>query len=261
VPSRETLSKWLQALYDWQALAGAIGVFLLLLLQIPWLAGLAANVGLEDTEEFRTVVIGLVLFSVLSQLRDMQDAISDRGSTRCHFDDPRVMYDALLSSAERISAPGEKCLEVLALTLYSAWPTLSFWLQSDAAKGWDLRLITLAPDADTSWIPRDWPAESGANIAAAEQFARRPDTVRRGIALAVSTYDFPPGVHGFRLGNGDVFVSYVHWDEDGLIGKSGFTYQLVSHTDVSPEADATRELFDNWLRRATAGVSAASTTA
>lgn len=59
-----------------------------------------------------------------------------------------------------------------------------------------------------------------------------------------------PAVHGFRLGNGDVFVSTLRWRDKGRLGKHRFPYEYVPAYDVSPEADAARALFRSWFERA-----------
>jgi hypothetical protein len=59
-----------------------------------------------------------------------------------------------------------------------------------------------------------------------------------------------PVVHGFRLGNGDLFFSTLSWDKNGKIGVGDYSYEHVPREDESPSAMATREVFSSWFQRA-----------
>lgn len=268
----------LERLYDAQAVLGLVGIAVLLLLQLPWLGGVAEAAGLDDNEKFRTVVIALVLTSVLLQLRDIAQALTKSRETAeqlmkvqtlastqleelrrqqraletrpTHFVNPADMYEALLANARSLDDATSKRLDVLGLTLFSAWPQLSFWLQQPEADGWVVTLATLDPGYADPHIPEDWPAESRLNAAAARTFAARRSVVDRGIEIDVRTYAFVPAVHGFRLGNGDLYVSVLLWDEAGAVGKEGFSYEYVPHYAQSATAESYRRLYDNWFRRA-----------
>ena len=68
--------------------------------------------------------------------------------------------------------------------------------------------------------------------------------------IEIYEYDFAPAVHGFWLGNGDVFVSVLRWRDGDRLGKHRFPYDYVPVHDVTPEADAARALLKNWFERA-----------
>jgi hypothetical protein len=269
----------LERLLDKQvATASVVAIALLLALQIPGIDPVLEKIGIIDNDRFRNLVVVLVLTSVLLQLRDLykrHDALVSTGdrlvevqresreqladlrerqaaveTVPIHYVNPADMYDALLRNALSIAEKQCKWLEVLGLTLYSAWPELSFMLQRPEAEGWHITIATLSPDYRNECIPPDWPDESRINAERAREFAASRRAQERGITVDVRTYSFTPAVHGFRLGNGDVYISTLLWDENNLLGKEGFSYEYVPASTHTASAEAFRRLFDNWMVRA-----------
>jgi hypothetical protein len=70
------------------------------------------------------------------------------------------------------------------------------------------------------------------------------------IKIETYAYDFMPVIHGFRLGNGDLFYSILSWQADGKIGRESYSYQYIACDDNSTTALAIREIFDSWFERA-----------
>jgi hypothetical protein len=56
-------------------------------------------------------------------------------------------------------------------------------------------------------------------------------------------------VHGFRFGDGTVYLAYLQWTETGRIRPFEF-YDRLSPDDRSPRTGHYRDLFDNWFTRA-----------
>lgn len=233
------------------AIAGAM---LLVLIQIPWLEAPLDALGLRNSASFHAVVVTVLLTTLLLEVRDLSRDLKREGRGLQHFSDPGGMYQMLLARADEIKRPQQRTIDVLGLTLFSAWPYLRFWLEREGSAGWRIRFATLAADASSvvGVVPDDWPDESARNSAEIRRYAQLRAVRDRRHSLEVVEYDFPPGVHGFRLGNGDVFLSVLRWQDDGRLGKPGFTYEFVPCNDDSAAADAYRELFENWFARATA---------
>ena len=229
----------------WVSLAGAV---VLVLIQIPWVESVVDGIGLENTAKLRWGILTVLVVAVLLELREVSRRATPDTAGRQHFSDPNDMYEVLRQRAQSISKERQRRLDILGLTLYSAWPQISFWLQRPESEGWTVRFATLSPDADVlRWVPDDWPRES-AHITEQIQHAAEGNAKRH---VEVYHYDYMPSVHGFRLGNGDVFISNVLWQRDGRLGKRGFSYEYIPHSEAGPAADAYRNLFDNWFARAT----------
>lgn len=230
----------------WVALAAAA---VLLLLQIPGVEGVVVKVGLENSTQLRTAVGVIVLASILLEMRQLNRRVTPVITGRQHYSDPKEMYNALTEKAAEIAVPDQRQIEVLGLTLFSAWPELEFFLERPEVYGWTVRLATVSKvGAPQPWVPKTWPQESATTITQVEEF-RAGGGKDRNHTIEVFEYHFTPVVHGFRLGNGDIFLSTLRW-RDGQLGKHRFPYDYVPATDVSPEADAARALFENWLDRA-----------
>ncbi|HYM45940.1 MAG TPA: hypothetical protein VES65_07240 [Solirubrobacteraceae bacterium] len=232
----------------WVAIAGGL---LLIALQLSWLREPLTTIGIERNTGLETSVVLVLLVTILFEVKDLaRTAIP--ATTRQHFPDPHEMYRALLACAGSISKADERRIDVLGLTLFSAWPTISFWLQRPEVWNWTVRFATLGKDANDvqRWIPEDWLDESATIVRAIRSFATSPVAVGRNNRLELFEYDFTPSVHGFRLGNGDIFISNLLWQEDGRLGKPGFSYDYIPAHEAGSDAAAKRELFDNWFTRA-----------
>jgi len=228
----------------WAALVGAL---VLVLIQIPPVEGILENIGVENSARLRWGILTVLLLGVMLELRDVSKRATPDTAGRQHFSDPTDMYDALRTRAKSITKDQQCSLDVLGLTLYSAWPQLSFWLQRAEFQRWTVRLATLSGGAEVSrWVPEEWLRESAHFASVIRDQAKTHPKPR----LEVFEYDFVPSVHGFRLGNGDVFISQVLWQADGKIGKRGFSYEYIPNYEAGPAAEAFRNLFDNWFQRA-----------
>jgi hypothetical protein len=233
------------------------GTILLLALQVPFLREFFKGLGIGNNTNFQAVVITLLLTTVLLELRELARTIRRDDAGPQHFDTGQ-MYDTLKARADAIKKREHRRIDVLGLTLFSAWIHIGpIWLDRDGCVDWTIRFATLAKDAKSTgtMVPDDWLEESAGKAAQIRKYAQLPATKQRRHSIEVVEYDFVPGVHGFRLGNGDLFVSCVRWQEDGKLGKQ-FTYEFIPCNDVSFRADAYRALFENWFNRAVSGAPA-----
>jgi hypothetical protein len=230
---------------------------LLLLLQIPGIEDVLTKTGLENSTQLRTAVGIVLLTSILIELRQLNRRVTPAISGRQHYSDPKEMYDALIDRASKIGDPDQRRIEVLGLTLFSAWPELEFFLERPEIEKWTVRLATLSKDATAprQWVPESWPQESATTVVQVEEFMARRGK-EHDHTVEVFEYRFTPVVHGFRLGNGDVFLSTLRW-RDGRLGKHRFPYDYVPASDISAEAEAARALFKNWFDRAVRSASEA----
>lgn len=155
------------------------GLGLVVVLEVPWLAEPMRRLGFSDRGAVTETVILFVLVSVFYEVRTAAER-ADHTVQQRHFADPLDVYPFLFERMKTIRHSNEKVIDVLGITLYTAWPTI-----------------------------------------------------------------------GFRLGNGDLFYSVLSWQEDGKIGRDGYSYEFVSGDDPSPSAMALRGVFDSWFARTT----------
>jgi hypothetical protein len=242
----------------WGLLEEAIivgGLLFLLLLNVPWLDGLFEEIGLSDDVAANEVVLVAVLVGLYAQFHRLNSIVAAGASMkRQYIADPNALYPVLLARAQAIRRPHEREIDVLGMTLYTAWPSLSFWLQHDDVRDWTVRLASLSPAYHSDLIPEKWGPESAHNIESARLLGASRSFLDRKIDVTVLEYEFMPCVHGFRLGNGDVFISFLRWSEDGKIGRDGYSYEFIPCEDESDGADAQRALFDSWFTRATSEI-------
>jgi len=219
----------------------------------------AQEIAQSDMEDALKVnALGLSLMNIVGQLvleaaaAAVQSRIFERGVLGEVY--PRL-YEALPASRD----PDEKRLDVIGLTLYTAWPNIRSWLEDEARsplQGWTivLRLIdSEMPAADcAAWLDDKWIEEAHDLVADIEDFARshRELLERQGVTMTIRPYSVVPAFHGFRLGSGTYIMSFLRWDETtGKLARPHHGYELFPPDDSSPRAVQYKGLFDNWVRR------------
>lgn len=226
---------------------------LLALLQIPPVEEVATKLGLENSTRLRTAVGVILLAAIMLELRQLRRTSTPTIAGGRHYQDPKAMYNDLMAKAAEIVDPDHQQMDVLGLTLFSAWPELEFFLERPEVRNWRIRLATLSSSAAPTdlCIPEGWPKESETTVRQVLEFRDGQGADHRH-EIEVYEYQSLPAVHGFRLGNGDVFISTLLWKSDGRLGKHRFPYDYYPAHDVSPVAAAARALFKNWFDHALA---------
>jgi hypothetical protein len=226
------------------------GLALVILLSIPWLSGPLAKIGLTSSTSFDQDVLAVIVVAIFFDVRRL---IAKKPQDPHHFPDPMAVYPVLQERISSITRKEEKKLDVLGMTLYTAWPSIRFWLNRPEFNGWTVRLSALAGNevALGSHVPATWFREARSNLDSVMEYASAPSTLERKINLQAYEYDFMPSLHGYRLGNGDLFYSILYWDENGLLSLDNYSYEFVSADNFSPSAIAIRQVFQSWFERAT----------
>jgi hypothetical protein len=227
-----------------------VGLLLVVALEIPWLQPLYKRFGFDSLESLGVPVITFILVLVYFDVRSMsvrQVSPSDR-----HFADPLSLHAVLEQRMRRITRREEKTLDVLGIDLSTISPLLTPWFRRREMDGWTVQLCAMVDElgVQQNFVPSDWSSESRKSLDRA--LNARDELVASGRKIDIRTYayDFMPVVHGFRLGNGDLFVSTLSWDKNGRIGGGDYSYEHVPCEDESPSAMATREVFSSWFNRA-----------
>jgi hypothetical protein len=234
-----------------QATLAAGGLIVVILLSIPWLDDPLKKLGFTTPGLVSQAILTIVVVSIFFEVRSLTERRPV--SQLKHFPDPMDVYPVLLERIQATSRKEEKVLDVLGLTLYTAWPSIRFWLNRSDLNGWTMRFTAIADDSDRfiDHMSRSWFPDARANLTNIVSYANSEAATKKNVTLKAFSYDFMPSLHGFRLGNGDLFYSILHWQTDGHLCLDDFSYEFVSCEDHSKSAEAIREIFDSWFRRAT----------
>lgn len=227
------------------------GLVAVIMFEIPWFSGFFKKIDPADPNATILTLLTFVVVAIFFELRTLVD-YSDGGLVRRHFEDPMDVYPVMLERIQSITRQNEKVIDVLGMTLYTAWPSIQFWLGRSELAGFTIRLAAVAfDDARLSpQVPAFWFRDARNNLDSALEYGRSASASKRRIKIETYGYDFSPSLHGYRLGNGDLFYSLLLWQPDGNLGYEGFSYEFVPHEDVSPSAEAIRGVFDSWFQRA-----------
>lgn len=235
-----------------QAIVAGGGLLLIVMLRIPWLASVLKRIGFSDFGIAVQTVIVIVLVSIFFDVRILLERSDQTPEEKRHCADPMAVYPMLHERIEKVTRQEEKRLDILGISLYTAWPSVRFWLDHPELNGWTVRLAGVAR-RDRSllyYVPQDWFRESRKNLDSIYQTSLHQRLAERQITLEAYGYDFMPVMHGYRLGTGDLFYSILLWQDDEKIGLEGYSYEFVPASDKSASAEAVRAIFDSWFRRA-----------
>jgi hypothetical protein len=245
-----------------------LGLILTLLLawSIDSVRAWMQNHGLKDLDVPAVIGITLaatmfILLAFQQQLKQMGRLIgtfSPSASSKLLRGGIKDVYSELakiLADLGTGSSP-ERSLDVLGLTLFTAWPMLlepSLGSTEGALRGWRVNVFFLCSDfirANPCFSPT-WALQSEAELSAIKEFAKNNALLLKqfGTELNVTQYRFFPAVHGFRTEAGHLLISYIHWSGDQLDAPTQF-YEFFEPSDKSIRASLYRALFNNWIGRA-----------
>ncbi|MFZ0772222.1 MAG: hypothetical protein WCA49_25035 [Candidatus Sulfotelmatobacter sp.] len=202
-----------------------------------------------------------VLVSFQQQLRQVAKRLGDfspSASSRIIRGGIKDVYPELQKILAELGAgsSSERSLDVLGLTLFTAWPMLlqpGLSSAEGALRGWRVNVFLLCPDFIKSnpCFSAAWALQAEAQLLAIKEFATNNAQLLKELKtdLAVTKYKFFPAVHGFRTGAGHLLISYIHWNGTSLEGPTQF-YEFFQPSDKSARASLYRDLFGNWIERA-----------
>ena len=206
-------------------------------------------------------LVGAVIacgFSMFSRLYSFVERISS--ADRCHIIEGGVdnVYDSLMHVFNDRAVRGRgrrfRSLEVLGLTLFTAWPKILGFLKREDSKNCQVTLYCLAPDfieANADLFPETWAQQARTQIDDINVFVgKHGESLRkRDLLVTLITYEMFPAIHGFRVNGNDVFCAFAHWESDRVNQPYDF-YEYFAAEDSGVRANSYRGLFASWIDRA-----------
>lgn len=211
-------------------------------------------------------VVALCALAIMFGLRSIErlnkrvDHFFDAEERSIIRDGTAKVYEALYAAIDRhcddlIPRLGRdrKSLDVLGITLFSAWHHLQPQLAKKTFRDWDVTFACMSPEfaRDEPWVPTEWADEVAGRIRDISEFTRKSkaELKKRNVTLRLFVYDHLPAVHGFRIERDEIFCSYIQWEGEKLAMPFQF-YEHFPATNRSVRTLKYRELFTNWLVRA-----------
>ncbi len=140
-------------------------------------------------------------------------------------------------------------LEVLALNGVRSWGLIHDKLIGPDSQKWEIRLYCVDPtarDSSLNFRPAWQFDDARPTIASIRSFRRSNDGRSK---VTVKTYTSLPPVHGFRLNEGDIYISYAVWPGKNKPDVLPYTFwERVRGSDNTVRAVEYRRLFESWLR-------------
>ena len=166
------------------------------------------------------------------------------------------VYPRLREEIDNADSRNEKTLEVLGLTLYTAWPMIKGWLQEEKTRDWKVTVFCLSPafiKENLNRIPQHWLDNAIQYVTEVRRYIQTQSQFlsKKGIVLSLHEYSFFPAIHGFRIGKTTLFISFSQWSADSnKIDSPMYFYEYFPGDDRSLRALEYKKLFDNWLEQA-----------
>jgi len=230
---------------DWQMGLAATFLLLYMIVHLPFIKSLVEHrfdLGWLDLNLLLPVVLLLILWQTVEisrRIDAVETGIRDVSGT---------IEAAVLARVETITKPKQQRLDVLGMNLRYGWHGPRRWVDDGLMDGWSIHLSAFLPVTPQPWTPKSWPAEADRNLREIRAYAKRKTVRDRGVTILAHSYVHTPAVHGYRLGNGDIFMAYVSWDPSKFkLSGVAPRYQFVPRGDKSPNAVAMRKFFVSWL--------------
>ncbi|MVN22876.1 hypothetical protein [Mucilaginibacter arboris] len=200
----------------------------------------------------------VLLISIISELKNAIKELSKKLDKFNRESNSQIIENGILqvypnlnSILASIDNKREKTLDVIGLTLYSAWPQIQAWLFSVHPHDWKIRLYILDSDyikENSMTIPSKWIKEAESAKDQIEYFIEEKKDLLANIAteLTLKPYSNLPAIHGFKIGDGSLYISFSHWSEKNLVDDPHYFYEYFHCEDKTTRAKAYRNLFDNW---------------
>ena len=250
------LLSWLDGLQIWLVVA----VFLLLgVSYIPPARKVLERYVTLDADFYAWVVAGMfvVTLAILRQLESVVAQILSKLSDESHpsalVENVSEVLRDLERAMKRVQSPEHRSFTVIGLTMLFAGPVLQRWLRAEDTailRGWKIRVYMLSPEFlrgdnyfDPSWAQT---ADTYAN----QIRALITEAAEIGVDLTLICYPLRPVLHGFLLGNGELYVSFCWWDvRQGVVSLPQQFYDHFGPEDLSERAQKYRALFKNSMQQ------------
>lgn len=229
---------------DWQVFLASLFVVAFLLLQVAPVRELVSRLPIDPEWLSLSLLLPALLLVILWQLVEITgrlDAVeSGRRPIANSNDVPTLVLQAL-------SRSHSKRLDVVGITLRYGWVDVRRWIDSGHLRGWTVQLSAFTGEG--AGVPASWAQDSLHYLTDIHNFSNKTGFASKNVNLAAFEYKHPPVLHGYRLGNGDVWMAVVHWNKSGSAMRGApHQYEYVPSEDVSEEAARKRALFESWMK-------------
>jgi len=167
------------------------------------------------------------------------------------------MHERMAQLTNSIDKKSEKRIFVLGLNLGMSWPLIKGWLLDKKYQDWEIYLYCLAPSYvnQSDFLDKKWSAFINAQTDDILEFkeANKQFLLDNRISITIRHYSSIPGIHGFKLGNGDNFIAASQWTKGGaVLDGPAIYYEQILAANTSKRATFYRQLLQNWIDKAEA---------
>jgi hypothetical protein len=206
-------------------------------------------------------LIGLSIAVAVYSLKEIQADLRELGTyVHSRFEKssllmggPIQVNQMIADLIPRIHEPKQRCIDILGMTLDTAWPMIRHWIGRDEIRDCEIRMYCIDPLF--AMENKRLVGENAANTAKdmSEKIDEYIETNRdmligKKILISLSCFRELPPIHGVMLGDGSLFLTIAQWIGGDPVDRGVPTiYEYFSSDDSTPRAMVYRNLFRRWL--------------
>jgi hypothetical protein len=142
-------------------------------------------------------------------------------------------------------------IDVLGYTLYSIQPKIKLWIKKGLLRHVTVNLYCLHSEfiEESECMDSSWVHNSKEYPKLIEDVVRKnmSDLIKDDVKINICRFRHIPAIHGFRIGHGNLYISFALWDKAVIDDADGSTFERIHGSDMSKHAICMRELYSNWI--------------
>jgi len=238
-------------------------LFFTILLRIPKIKAILGIAGISNSEltisasGILVITFSLLIWKVFvktdSLIRKIDDSKLDYDE-KLLFGGTDGIYNIVNKEMRVRKVLREKItVDIIGYTLFSVEPKLKTWKDLGILNNLTLNLCHLDYDfmLDNEQIPTSWPERLKSYLKGIEDFLKKNESFLKDNNVEINFYPYShiPSVHGFKLANGSMFMSFAIWDNSQIIQPNNSVFLHLEGNDYSKTARQLKFLFNNWLKK------------
>ncbi|WP_222982484.1 hypothetical protein [Flagellimonas meishanensis] len=269
---RKTLKKFINEIDSWsrETRDGVIliitvffAVLFIILLRIPFFREFVAKELGEPLELVITsllyIIVSLyiffwVLFKKIRMLLEKLEETKLDFDDKLNFEGTDGIYKSVNEEMKKRKILTDKVtIDIIGYTLYSVQPKIIEWKKMGLLKNIEINICHLDPSfiENNEQFDKTWSTHLKMYLKSIGIFIKDNELELRNNKVKFNFYPYKhnPGVHGFRLSNGSLFMSFANWDGGIIEQPTNSVFVHLRPNENSQMAFRMRLLFRNWLEK------------
>ena len=162
------------------------------------------------------------------------------------------IFPVLFNELEKKKSSNLNSLHIIGLTLYATWPQIQSWLSTNNIKNWNIYFFILDSTfikKNFDYLEEDWAETAKNNLKTIEKYIidNKEELENRNLKIFIKKYSKIPFIHGFKINNDSIYISYCEWNKFNKIAMPTNFYEHFNLNDTDKRTKYYTRLFNNHL--------------